>query len=155
MTWFVCLGIGPSYESAAPFAGDVADGVQACDEDAVFGWREGYVYALVEEVRSTCSYSIRGFIEGFMMETRDGWRRRDEKLERSQEMIRRNEVMGLNHNYTEPPSTSSISLTLPSMETLGNNVIMTRQVSPTLTTRVDLRSVQIHHGVVLDLRFFR
>jgi hypothetical protein len=28
---FVSLGVGPSYESLASFAGDVADGVQACD----------------------------------------------------------------------------------------------------------------------------
>ena len=39
-------------------------------------------------------------------------------------------------------------LTMPPMKTLGNDVIMTRQMSPTVPATIHLRSIKIHHCVV-------
>jgi hypothetical protein len=39
LTWFIGLGVGPSYESLASLAGDVTYGVQTSDEESVLGLR--------------------------------------------------------------------------------------------------------------------
>jgi hypothetical protein len=48
LTWFIGLGVGPSYESLASFAGDVTYCVQTSDEESVFGLRENNVDALIK-----------------------------------------------------------------------------------------------------------
>ncbi len=40
------------------------------------------------------------------------------------------------------------------MKGLGNDIIMTRQMRPTLAAGINLRPFQIHHGVVLHLSLF-
>lgn len=44
---------------------------------------------------------------------------------------------------------------MPSMETLRYNIIMTRQMSPAITTGVNLWSIQINHGIVFHQGLLR
>jgi len=54
LTGFIGLDVGPTDAVIAAFAEDVRDGVEAGDEWAVFGGTGANVYALVEEVGSSC-----------------------------------------------------------------------------------------------------
>ena len=46
------------------------------------------------------------------------------------------------------PKIPSNKLTMPSMETLWNDFVMTRQVSPAFATGIDPRSIKVHQRII-------